>query len=177
MMTISKKWRTAAVVFLTSAMIPAFNLPADYDTARGADEERVEGYVKQRLVFTGTSGTSKWHFLTNFPDFHYMVFRDTRTGALHKVFTNDTIVVKFSNGSKVLLAHKGPFAPSTGFFQWAHGTERRPDGAPYNHDGSHECKEKGGCRAGGGSIPYVYSLTKVMYSYVWGASIPEMEGW
>jgi hypothetical protein len=121
-------------MFARAAKIDPILIPAGVASSAvqgGPQWELVSGSINQTLHFTGASSYSFWHGLWSLSlNIVYMDFVDARDGSVHRIWLNDTVTLKFSDGSTAQFKLIGPNAPSGLFFQLVPGSERDANGDP-----------------------------------------------
>jgi hypothetical protein len=121
-------------LFARAAQIDPIDIPPGVATSGiqgGPNWELVSGNVQGQLAFTGASSYSIWHGLWTLSlNIVYMDFVDSRDGSVHRVWINDEITVKFSDGSTAKMRLEGPAAAGGLFFKLVEGSERDANGDP-----------------------------------------------
>jgi hypothetical protein len=118
-------------VYARAAVIEPIDIPIDLGrSATQAIHDLVEGHILSILPTTGKNGFNPLHNLFNPLTWPWVEFIDSRTGTLHKVFSDDRITLKFADGSTVQAEMTSQAPPSGHYFRILWDTIRLPNGEP-----------------------------------------------
>lgn len=146
-------------------------LPSTAGVSTNYTSAAVSSAFNAIFVYTGRTGVSSWHMLTNAPEYQWYEFLDLRSGLYTKIWRGDRLEAKFVDGSRVKVRFNGP--DSIYRFSPIRGTERTSSGTlqyggmtgERDYDGcrrTRSCKGDGG---GGGVIEIRPSSSNFLWSW------------